>query len=292
MIKMLDLFSGIGGFSLAATWTWGNKLEIVSFCEIDKFCQKVLNKNFPNIPVHDDIKTLKGDSFGAIDIITGGFPCQPFSVAGKQKGKQDDRYLWSEMFRIIQEARATWVIGENVPGIINMALDDVLADLEAEGYEAQTFIVPACAKDALHRRDRVWIMAYSECHEHRNKKRRIITKTQRIQKQIKETDCSTRQSGRTGSIRISNKKHVPNIDDEHSKKLFRRNKLEETTRKETLGRRNKSNRWKWQTESRLVRVAHGIPNRVDRLKSLGNAIVPQIACELFNIIKKIYESEE
>ena len=160
-MRLLDLFSGIGGFSLAAKWTWGDELDIVGFCEIDKFCQKVLTKNFLGVPIYDDIKKLKGSQFRSVDIITGGFPCQGFSVAGKRKGKEDDRYLWPEMFRVIQEAKPRWVIGENVTGIIDMALDTVLFDLENERYETQTFIIPACSQNAPHKRERVWIVANS-----------------------------------------------------------------------------------------------------------------------------------
>lgn len=159
-MRILDLFSGIGGFSIAAHWAG---LETAAFCEQDKFCQKVLAKNFPGVPIFDDIKTLKGDQFnGSIDIVCGGFPCQPWSTAGKRAGSEDDRHLWPEMLRVIKEVRPTWVIGENVAGIINMALEDVCADLENEGFEVQSFVIPACAQNAQHRRDRVWIVGYSE----------------------------------------------------------------------------------------------------------------------------------
>ena len=156
-MRILDLFSGIGGFSIAADWLgW----ETVAFCEQDKFCQKVLKKHWPDVPIFDDIKTLKGDEInGPIDIICGGFPCQPWSTAGKRRGADDDRHLWPEMLRVVQETRPRWVIGENVAGIIRMGLDAVLADLEAEGYACQSFVIPACGIGAQHRRDRVWIVA-------------------------------------------------------------------------------------------------------------------------------------
>lgn len=157
-MKHLDLFAGVGGFSLAASRVWPDH-EIVGFCEIDPFCQKVLKKHWPGVPIYDDIKKLKGSDFGTVDLISGGFPCQGFSVAGKQRGKEDDRYLWPEMCRVIEEAKPRWVLGENVPGIINMALDDVLSDLGSLGYETTAFIIPACAVNAPHRRDRVWIIA-------------------------------------------------------------------------------------------------------------------------------------
>lgn len=154
-MRMLDLFSGIGGFSLAGQWA---AIETVQFVERDSFCQKVLAKNFPNIPIHDDIKTFSYKQ--PVDLITAGFPCQPFSVAGRQKGKDDDRYLWPELLRVIRETRPAWFIGENVPGIIPM-LDPILEDLENEGYEWRAFLIPASATGAPHKRERLWIVAHA-----------------------------------------------------------------------------------------------------------------------------------
>jgi DNA (cytosine-5)-methyltransferase 1 len=161
-MRHLDLFSGIGGFALAATWTWKEDYETVAFVERDEWCGKVLAKHWPGVELLTDVRDCIGRDFGQVDLLTGGFPCQPFSVAGKQKGKEDDRYLWPTMLEIIAQQRPTWVIGENVPGIIGMALDKVLADLEGEGYSTRTFIIPACAVNAPHRRDRVWIVAHSQ----------------------------------------------------------------------------------------------------------------------------------
>lgn len=158
-MKHLDLFSGIGGFALAARWAG---IETVAFCEIDKFCHKVLNKNFPDIPIHDDIKTLNGGDYAGIDIITGGYPCQPFSYCGKRQGENDQRHLWPEMFRIIKQARPKFIVSENVIGHITLGVDTVLDDLENENYTCWAFIIPACAADAPHKRDRVWIVAYSD----------------------------------------------------------------------------------------------------------------------------------
>lgn len=134
-------------------------------CEIDPLCRRVLKYHFPNAIQYEDIKTTDFTVWrGRIDVLTGGFPCQPFSVAGKRKGTDDDRYLWPEMLRAIREIRPRWVVGENVRGFVNwsegMVLDTVFADLEALGYEVQPFILPACAVDAPHRRDRVWIVAH------------------------------------------------------------------------------------------------------------------------------------
>ena len=126
-MKHLDLFSGIGGFALAAGWAG---FETAMFCEIDPFARKVLAKHWPEVPIHDDIHTLTADVVGQpIDLITGGFPCQPFSVAGKRRGQEDDRHLWPQMARVIDDCRPRWVLGENTPGIISLALDDCLADL-------------------------------------------------------------------------------------------------------------------------------------------------------------------
>ncbi len=161
-LKVLDLFSGIGGFSLGLHRAG---FETAAFCEVDEFCQKVLAKNFPGIPIFDDIKTLTKEKLNdqgisTVDILCGGFPCQPFSNAGKKKGRQDDRDLWPEMFRVIKETKPTWVIGENVAGFISMEFTRTKIDLESIGYRVLPFTIPACAVGANHRRDRIWIIAH------------------------------------------------------------------------------------------------------------------------------------
>lgn len=160
-ITHASLFSGIGGFDLAAEWAkWTNVFN----CEIDPFCRKILKYHFPNAIQYEDIKTTDFTGWrGKIDVLTGGFPCQPFSTAGKRKGTADNRYLWPEMLRAIREIKPRWVVGENVLGIVSwdggMVFEQVQSDLEAEGYEVQAFILPACAVDAPHRRDRTWFVA-------------------------------------------------------------------------------------------------------------------------------------
>lgn len=158
-MRHLDLFSGIGGFALAARVVgW----QTVGFCEIEAYCQKVLRKHWPDVPIYDDVRSLTGEQIGTADIITGGFPCQPYSLAGERRGDTDDRHLWPEYFRLVREIKPSVVVGENVVGIIGLALDEVLSDLARIGYTTETFVIPACAVDANHRRDRVWVVAYSK----------------------------------------------------------------------------------------------------------------------------------
>lgn len=164
-MKALSLFSGIGGIDLAAEWAG---IETVAFCEREPFCQKVLNKHWPTVPVYDDVKTLTkarletdGIDSGAIGIISAGYPCQPFSNAGDRKGAEDDRHLWPEVARLLQEIRPDWFVGENVAGHITLGLDDVLDDLDRLGYTTQSFVIPAGAVNAQHERERVFVLSYS-----------------------------------------------------------------------------------------------------------------------------------
>ena len=155
-----SLFSGIDGFSLAAEWmNWINIFQV----EIDNYCNKLLKQNFPNVKKYTDIRNFDGTEYrGLIDILTGGFPCQGFSVAGKQRGKSDPRWLWPQMFRVIREIQPPWIVGENVPGIIKLALEDICASLEGEGYEVQPFIIPSASIGAWDKRERVWIIGYNK----------------------------------------------------------------------------------------------------------------------------------
>jgi DNA (cytosine-5)-methyltransferase 1 len=158
-MKFGSLFAGIGGIDLGLeragmSCSWQ--------VEIDEFCQKVLTKHWPDVPKYGDIRDVGKQNLETVDLIAGGFPCQPFSVAGKRRGTEDDRHLWPEMLRVISELKPTWVLGENVPGIIPIFLDQAISDLEGEGYTTEQFTIPACAFDAPHQRERLFIVGYTE----------------------------------------------------------------------------------------------------------------------------------
>jgi len=258
-----------------------------------------------------DIKDFTGHEYtNRIDVISGGFPCQPFSVAGQRKGKDDDRYLWEEMLRVIATIKPTYVVGENVTGIIGLALDTVLSDLEAQNYTTETFIIPACSKNAWHRRDRVWIVAYansigrqdeqkengkSVCNGERNNP---IEKQGREQQQCRTgksssvfSDTTTQGFQERGSQTV--------VRPEQEQKFERCSSI--STHTDNTGCKEqrqqitdgtelfapKCSSW-WEAEPGVGRVVDGIPGRVDRLKGLGNAIVPQVAYEIFSAIGTVY----
>lgn len=251
-----SLFSGIGGFDLAAEHAgFQNVFQV----ENNPWCLRVLEKNFPNVVRYGDIIRFNAKPYaGQIDLLTGGFPCQPFSFASpNRKGKTDNRYLWPEMFRVIDEIRPRFVIAENVPGIIRLALDQVLFDLESIGYTVWPFIIPACAKDAPHRRDRVWIIA---CQKHfkTNTQRRNTTQTRKIPRDTENLVFSDT---------------VGNGRKQHKSPSF----SNQTSRH---GRRTPESRSYWQDKPGICRVADGIPYRMDRIRGLGNAVVPEVVVEL------------
>jgi len=316
-LKILDLFSGLGGFSLGLERT-GN-FETVAFCEIDKFCTLILQKHWKGVKIYNDVKEITkekliADGIQLPDIITGGFPCQPFSVAGKQKGTSDDRHLWPEMFRIIKEFTPRWVIGENVKGITNiqdgMVFETVCANLEGEGYEVETFNIPAASVGAPHRRERIWIIASLENArrtlrpgtELREKNEDEIRKEDANQHQRSgspsESDVADTNSGRsdepnneiqTGRNIISpSSEDVANTESSprHDHEAVAGNGGSSTQEVSGNGSSVRGESAWWDFEPDVGRVAHGVPGRVYRLKALGNSIVPKIAQEIGNAIIK------
>jgi len=279
-LKILDLFSGIGGFSLGLEAT--GHFETAAFCEIEPYCKQVLKKHWPTVPIFDDIRQLKGTDIGTIDIITGGYPCQPFSVAGKQKAEQDPRHLWPEYFRLIQELRPTWVIGENVSGHIKLGLDSVLEDLASEGYSTRTFSISASSIGANHKRERIWIIANSNGSKFLEENSSVRSEgTESIRSNIGsicENISKTNDVANTSEERLQRQWESSG---EFAQKLTSTNCGEE--QQEGMGRK-----W-WESEPRVGRVAHGIPKRVDRLKTLGNAVVPHIPYYIGQAIVESYQ---
>lgn len=317
----LSLFSGIGGLDLAAEWAG---FRTVGQCEWADYPRAVLEKHWPGMPRWRDIRTLTKESFyeqtglRTVDIISGGFPCQPFSVAGKRGGKEDDRYLWPEMLRVIRELQPTWVIGENVPGIINLALDTVLSDLEAEGFEVQCFLVPACGVDAPHKRERCAILAHSVNRgfslrrdrefqnpakdggggvDYRGRTETVVTGQRRqdksgtggvadgLRSDIHIADPDTKSIGLQGSSR---RQVLGTQFTNCSSRERERERETERVPKPASRISGTHSPWEnWPNEPSVGRVAHGIPNRVDRLKCLGNAVVPQQFYPFFAAIAEI-----
>jgi len=278
MLKVLDLFSGIGGFSLGLEST--GFFETIAFVEKDKFCQKVLKKNFKNIPIEGDIRNVKGDRYKA-DVITGGFPCQPFSVAGKRKGTDDDRYLWDETIRVVRECKPKWFIGENVEGLVNiqegMVLRQVQDDLEKEGFKVQCLIIPASGIGAWHQRKRIWIIGYNVSNTFGKLSDGCSSTTRNSKTKFKGVECN--QSWNWNEVRSKTERCSEQVREDVSNSNGKDSSKEQQT-------------W-WQTQSDLCGVPNGVSygldkNRANRIKSLGNSIVPQIARELG---KAIIEAE-
>lgn len=297
----IDLCAGIAGFTLAAE---AAGFETILFVEKDAYCQKVLRKHYPAVPVVEDIRNVKKikevvanaisrsgypgtkrmgwEKRTDIDrrceratmvrptiLVTAGFPCQPFSVAGKREGEADNRYLWPETLAVIEAIKPRWILLENVAGIINLALDTVLSDLEDADYSYETLIIPACAVNAPHRRDRVWIVAHSESR-----------RNSRGPKEIRRPKCG---QGLPLSPESNQPGTIPNASRKGLQRQRTKHKLREVSTEAEIAGRS----W-WAVEPQLGRVAHGIPHRVDRLKCLGNAIVPEVA---YRIIKKVFDYE-
>ena len=292
MLKHLDLCSGIGGFALGLQST--NYFKTIGFVEIDKFCQKVLTKQFPGIPIYEDLKKFKPQEHNLQpDILTAGFPCQPFSVAGKQKGKDDNRNLWKETFRIIQESKPTWFIGENVSGIVKLYLDTILADLESEGYATRCFNISASSIGAKHQRQRIWIISYSNSRLRGGRRTITSSRTQQDREfspTQEKSECEVQNlwSKTIGCDVVSGKKEiVTDSNNTGCQKQWQSKSNEE--KQQTI----KCNNW-WEAESKLRGVPDGISygldkDRVNRIKALGNAIVPLIPYYIGLAIKESYE---
>jgi len=272
----LSIFSGIDGMDLSFEAAGG---RVVAMCEIDPYCRKILHKHCPNVPIFEDIKKMRGADIGAVDIIFGGFPCQPFSLAGKQEGQSDNRYLWPEFSRLVGEIKPLWVVAENVPGIINLAGDAVCKDLERLGYSVGIWNFEAAAVGAPHRRARVFFVAYSRCQCEGYEVSRFSREcqhspTQGIRAKAWDgfTNCceDVADSACAGCGCGYRRQPEPRLG----------------------GVVNGLPSWLdgawWRHEPDIPRVAKGIPDRVNRLKALGNAVVP---AQVYPIFKAIMEVE-
>ena len=270
----LSLFSGIGGLDLAAEMAG---FKTVGQCENAKYPTKVLEKHWPDVPRWEDIRTLTKESFyertglHTVDLISGGFPCQPFSLAGKQKGKEDERYLWPEMLRVIHEIAPRWVVGENVPGILRIAAADVVSDLEREGYHTVLFDFEAAAVGAPHRRERIAFVAHCD--------------GEGLQRWDGESlrECARKQpSGASGTREQSEQCRQPEpglggVADGLSDWLDRGMSV--------------PGKWMPDPHPETPRTATGIPHRSDRLKCLCNAVVPQQFYPIFRAIRQEFPWE-
>ena len=347
----LDLFSGIGGFAIAAQ---NCGYTTVAFCEKEPYAQQILKERFGAVladaestgtgtdngglrarpsranrgqgtitpRIHDNIFTLNGADYAGVDLLTGGFPCQPFSVAGKRRGAEDDRALWPEMLRVIDGAKPAWIIGENVAGIVTMELDNILSDLEAIGYTAWPLVIPACAVDARHRRDRVWIVAHAghlcgrgwaepagakRAEASNDGKNMADAQGEGLERREQhgtqlESEFGLGQGGSCPRRQLHGgwrevvfaAECDPEGDglcpcgfdytDGCSQPGPTQDGYEYTERDGVLYGRPEETGAQWLPEPELGRVADGIPNRAHRLRGLGNAIVPQVAEEIIRLI--------
>ena len=359
-LKVLDLFSGIGGFSLALEST--GHFQTIGFVENDEYCQAVLQHHFPEVPILGDIKNVTKETVPTRpDVICGGFPCQPFSVAGDQRAKDDPRHLWPEMLRIIKEQKPTWVVGENVSGLVKLGLDEILDEMEDQGYSTRTFNIPAFSVGAPHQRQRLWIIGHLGDPEHNGsptpeRQRGLLKQPEEPKKQISlwefegtssasgdvanpdnegvrsriggddfdyeeesgeggvdgegsagddewydtsptqdegvdvsnpdntrdrtqehrvDEDGKKNIQGRQEHTQSKSSRHGADIPDPNGKGLQgqrKKYKLPKSKRKREIG----GSSW-WDIEPNVGRVAYGVPNRVFKLRALGNSIIPQIA---------------
>jgi len=308
-MRHVDLCSGIGGFALG--FEWAELSKPVLFCDIEPWSREILRKHWPDVPIADDVKELANDPDGLVpdcDILTAGYPCQPFSLAGERRGTEDDRHIWPFILAIVQAKRPAWCVFENVYGHVSMGLDEVLSDLEGEGYAARPFIVPACAADAPHRRDRVWIIARnvgdtrrassksrgdikarekairSAATSHHKRSGKDVAHTSRLHSDGsgEHSQQGQRQEPQSGDSSCSD-----NVADTDSKRWKGQwSKRHDAKQTGLCGREAQRKTHFWLAEPAVGRVANGIPRRVDRLRGLGNAIVPQIAMRIGETIKQ------
>jgi DNA (cytosine-5)-methyltransferase 1 len=310
-----SLFSGIGGFDLASEWIgWENKFH----CEWNPFGQKVLKHHFPNSISYNDItKTDFTIHSGSVDILTGGFPCQPYSTAGKRLGKQDERHLFPEMLRCIKEVKPRWVVGENVRGLVSwnegLVFHEVYDDLEREGYEVQSFLIPAASVGAPHQRYRVWFVAYANNKGRSSRLGQVQSKNGEISKwdnNAKSCDTNSRDASNTNGI--GGRKDVRIFDGE-SNEFNQNGKTKYVSNSESIGQEyaledreleggrfrksNQRNFWdSFPSKSPICGGDDGLPRELDgitfskwrqeSIKAYGNAIVPQVAHQIFKTIEE------
>jgi DNA (cytosine-5)-methyltransferase 1 len=316
----IGLFEGIGGFSLAARWMgW----ETIAWCEWNEFGQKVLKHHFPKAAAHGDITKTDFTIYrGQCDVLTGGFPCQPYSLAGKRKGKEDDRHLWPEMCRAIREIQPTWVVGENVFGLVNwdggLVFNEVQADLEAEGYEVFPYVLPAVSVNAPHRRDRIWFVAYSSNNGHKNRhtkaggevecsKSRGMQQFEGVGRERFTTNPNSNgqhwsnseheiNTSEGGEYALSNIEQMGGNDADTEVERLERLRREEGRYSKLCRGYNVIENWQnFPTQSPICSGDDGISTRLDSItfpkwrnesiKAAGNAIVPQVAYQIFKAIK-------
>ena len=282
-----SLFSGIGGFDLAARWAgWDNLFN----CEIDLFCRTVLKYHFPDAEQYGDIKTTDFAVWrDRIDVLSGGFPCQPFSQAGKRKGTEDDRYLWPQMLGVIRSVRPRWVVGENVLGIVNwskgLVFEQVCSDLEAEGYEVQPFVIPACGVNAPHRRYRTWFVAH-----------RSDARLEDVRRKRQNTVLSGGITSDTTHKRSQAARLAPRYDEK--KRMHSKRQIEQYSY-DTRGALPIKTWQDFPTQSPVCSrndgLSYGLDGitfpkwRKESIKAYGNAIVPQVAYRIFETINE-YEN--
>ena len=298
MLRHVDLCSGIGGFSLG--FEWAELSKPVLFCDIEPWSRQILAKHWPDVPIAKDVKELANDPDGLVpdcDIITAGYPCQSFSLAGKRRGTEDDRHIWPFIFTIIKGKRPSFCVFENVFGHVTLGLDEVLSDLERESYATRPFVVPACATDAPHRRDRLWIIGRNVADTDIFN-RGAIEKSRKPKRQTwgqspsnSSSDVADTQSKRVQRHGASGQqKPHSHAREKVSLRSSERPRATTWNVEPPLGRvANGLSRWVAEPGD-IPRVSKGVPNRVQRLMGLGNAIVPKIAMRIGQTIKATYNA--